>query len=161
MEQAFSPEEIVRLAATVEDQGRQLYAQLEQQTDDAALKRTWKFLKEQEECHKQGLQDLLGQTGAEVFEYAAQEYHDYLDAIASEYVLTRDRLQRSLNQPPHSVEEALALAMNLKKEAIVAYTALQEHLVADKKDIVVAMIKEEQSHLVMLTRLKRKLTKGD
>ncbi len=55
----FSPQEILRIAVKVEEKGRNLYGELETNTKNEKLKKIWKYLKEQEELHREIFQNIL------------------------------------------------------------------------------------------------------
>ncbi|HIE35700.1 MAG TPA: rubrerythrin family protein, partial [Candidatus Omnitrophica bacterium] len=48
----LSPQEILKIAIEVEENGKKLYETLEGKAKDEEVKKVWKFLKEQEEEHR-------------------------------------------------------------------------------------------------------------
>jgi len=89
MVNVFSPQEILRVAVKVEERGQSLYAALEEKATSDKLKNLWKYLKEQEELHRQIFQNMLNKIGDYiVYEFSPGEYEAYLKAISSQYIFT-------------------------------------------------------------------------
>ena len=53
----FSPQEILKIAVKVEENGQKLFAALEEKAKDEKVKSVWKYLKEQEDVHRKLFQE--------------------------------------------------------------------------------------------------------
>ena len=158
MKDNWSAQEILDIALRVEENGKLLYAKLEEKAEDERLKAVWKFLKEQEIEHHSKFKDMLVNSGDYLIkEFGTGEYDAYLEAIASEYVFTPEIINEKTEELFLNTQEAADFGLQIEKESILVYTALKEYVVDDKQEILDGIIREEKKHVVVLTELKKSL----
>ena len=160
MANIFSPQEILRIAIKVEENGKKLYEMLEKKTSDKDARETWKYLKDQEELHRKTFQDMLDNVGDYiVYEFSPGEYDAYIKAIAAGYVFTEALTEKKTKEGFKSDLEAIDFGIYIEKESILTYSALREYVIAEKQPVLNKVIDEEKNHLVKLIILKDKLKK--
>ncbi|MDD5195241.1 MAG: ferritin family protein [Candidatus Omnitrophica bacterium] len=158
MTNIFNPQEILRIATKVEENGKMLYQNLEKKTKDKALQQTWKYLKEQEEIHRQIFQKMLDKAGDYIVdEFNPGEYGAYVTAIASEYIFTQELIAKKINESFASDLEAVEFGIYIEKESILTYSALREYMLTEKQAVLDNVIEEERRHLVKLTSIRQAL----
>lgn len=158
MENIFNPQEILRIAIKVEENGQKLYRSLEQKTNNEKIKEVWHYLMEQEERHREVFATMLDKVGDYiVYEYSAGEYQAYIKAIASQFVFTQKLIEEKARQLFQSDMEAVDFGIYIEKESILTYSALREYVLTAKQSVLDKVIEEEKTHLVRLTSLKESL----
>lgn len=156
MPEKWSPQEILKIASKIELHGQSLYASLESRTDDSKLKYLWGFLKEQEIAHRKIFDDMLVNDGGLIVqEFGTGEYDAYMEAIASEYIITPQIIEEKLRMEFKSDLAAIDFALSIEKEAVLVYTALKHYINEDRQHILDKIINEEKKHIVELFRLKQ------
>ena len=157
----FSPQEILKIAIKVEENGKKLFGILEEKAKDEKIKSVWRYLKEQEDVHRKVFQEMLDNVGDYiVYEFSPGEYEAYVKAIAASYIFTTRLVERKIKDGFSSDQEAVDFGIHIEKESILTYTALREYVQTAKQAVLDKVIKEEKNHLVKLTALKEELTKG-
>ncbi|MBN2119497.1 MAG: ferritin family protein [Candidatus Omnitrophica bacterium] len=158
MAEQISPQEILKIAIKVEENGEKLYQALEAKAKDRKLKDLWKYLAGQEEEHRKVFSRMLDNiTDYIVYEFSPGEYQAYLKAIAASYVFTQGLVEKKINQGFRSDIEALDFAISIEKESILVYTALKDYVITAKQEILDRVINEEKSHFTQLSSLKQSL----
>jgi rubrerythrin len=158
MEKNWSPQEILDIALKVEENGENLYARLEEKTDNEKLKNVWKFLKEQEIGHQSKFKDMLEKAGDYIVnDFGSGEYSDYLRAIASLYIFTPKLIKQKTQELFQTDLKAIDFGLQIEKESILVYTALKEYVLSDKKELLNDIIDEEKKHVVVLSELRKTL----
>jgi rubrerythrin len=154
----FSPQEILRIAIKVEENGKKLFGILEEKAKDEKVKSVWRYLKEQEDAHIKVFQDMLDNVGDYiVYEFSPGEYEAYVKAVAASYIFTTRLAERKIKDGFSSDAEAIDFGIHIEKESILTYTALREYVQTSKQVVLDKVIKEERNHLVKLTALKESL----
>jgi len=157
MTNAFSPQEILKVAINVEENGSNLYLLLEEKEKDGQLKEIWRYLKEQEEAHRATFQEMLERSGEYiVYEFSPGEYDAYLSAIASSYIFTQELIAKKIKELFVSDLEAIEFGIYVEKESILTYEALKKYIKPDKQAIVDKVIDEERRHFVQLIGLRNR-----
>ncbi len=160
MDNAFSLQEILRIAIKVEENGKKLYEKLDKTTNNKDTRAIWTYLKDQEEVHRKIFQDMLSNVGDYVvYEFNPGEYGAYIKAIAGSYIFTETLVEKKLEEGFNSDSDAIDFGIHIEKESILTYSAMREYVVTAKQPILNKVIDEEKNHLVRLTELKEKLNK--
>ncbi len=155
MTNIFSPQEILRIAVKVEERGENLYAALEAKSTNDKLKKLWKYLKEQEDLHRQIFQEMLEKVGDYiVYEFNPGEYESYLRAISSQYIITQELIEKKTEELFASDMEAIDFAIGIEKDSILTYTTLRDYVLSEKQSILDKVIREEKKHLAQLFLLR-------
>ncbi|MBN3040738.1 MAG: ferritin family protein [Candidatus Omnitrophica bacterium] len=151
----FNPQEIVKIAIEVENNGEKLYEALENKAADQKVRAVWKYLKEQETAHSKTFKDMLDKTGEYIVqEFNPGEYQAYLRAIADEYIITSDLAKKKASQGFKTDLEAIEFAIHIEKESIITYMALKDYVILSKHPVLDRIIAEEKNHLADLVELK-------
>jgi rubrerythrin len=157
MANILSPQEILKIAIKVEEEGRNLYHILEKKAEDKQLKEMWQYLKEQEEEHRAIFQEMLDKSAEYiVYEFSPGEYEAYLSAVASSYVFTQELMKQKTKELFASDLEAIDFGIYVEKESILTYSALKEYVLADKQPVLDKVISEEKKHLTQLISLRNR-----
>ncbi|MFA7676708.1 MAG: ferritin family protein [Candidatus Omnitrophota bacterium] len=158
MLEKFNPQEILKIAVAVEENGRKLYENLEKKAKDPELKQMWAHLKDQEADHKKVFEQMF-ENLADYFvaEFNPGEYEGYLKAISFEFVFTRQLIEEKITEGFSSEIQALNFGIHIEKKSILVYSALRDYFLPDKKPVLDKVIEEEKKHLVELTTLKKKI----
>ncbi|MFH1578102.1 MAG: ferritin family protein [Candidatus Omnitrophota bacterium] len=156
----LNPQEVLKIAVKVEENGKGLYGSLEGKAKDEKLKKIWQYLKEQEELHRQTFQGMLDNLDDYIApESSPGEHAGYLKAVASEYIFTQGLVEKKAKELFTSDLEALDFAIHIEKESILAYSELKNYLLAQKQAVLDKVISEEKEHLVQLVLIKDKVKK--
>jgi len=159
MENIFHPSEIIRIAVNVERNGQTLFGMLQEKATDQKIKDMWGYLKEQEIHHQKIFADILSDTeNYFVDEYNPGEYGAFLQAIASEYIVTQEVIEQRTKELFTSDLEAINFGIFIEKESIMTYSVLRDYVKSEHQDIIDKVIDEEKKHLVNLYKIKQTLT---
>ncbi|MCK9573395.1 MAG: ferritin family protein [Candidatus Omnitrophica bacterium] len=160
MSNIYSPQEILRIAIKIEENGKKLYEALEKKTDNAAMREVWGYLKDQEEVHRKTFQVILDNVGDYiVYEFSPGEYDAYIKAIAAGYIFIQELIEKKTKEGFKSDLEAIDFGIYIEKESILTYSALRGYILTEKHPVLDKVIDEEKNHLVKLTLLKDKIKK--
>ncbi|NQT28094.1 MAG: hypothetical protein HQ570_00675 [Candidatus Omnitrophica bacterium] len=158
MRNNFNPQEIVKIAISIEENGKELYEALEDKARDKKLKTTCKYLKEQEEFHRKLFQEMLDNIEEYiVYEFSQGEYEAYLRAIATEYIFTQEIIRGKIKEGFRSDLVAVEFGIFIEKESILTYSALGEYMLAGRQAVLRKIIDEEKKHLIDLIAIKDSL----
>ncbi|MEI8349571.1 MAG: ferritin family protein [Candidatus Omnitrophota bacterium] len=160
MTNVFSPQEILRIAIKVEENGKQLYEMLAKNAKEKKIKDIWNYLATQEGLHKKTFEEMLEKAGDYVvYEYSPGEYDAYLKAISAQYVFAPEHIAKKIYDGFASDIDALDFGISIEKDSILIYSALRKYIKADKQSAIDKVLFEEKDHLVKLILLKDSLKK--
>jgi len=155
MIESFSPQEIIKIAVKVEENGKKLYENLENKAKDKKIKELCTYLKKAEERHADTFKQMLDSIGDYIVNDSLEgDYEKYLKAIASEYVFTQELIEQKIKQGFGSDEEALDFGIKVEKDSILVYTAFKDYVLAAKQNVLDKIIEEEKKHLIQLSLLR-------
>ena len=157
MKEGFNPQEILKISINIEENGKALYGALEEKAKDEQLKELWRYLKDQEEEHREVFTEMLDNLGDYiVHEYASGDYDSYMRAIASNYVFTQDLVEKKKRELFDSDKEAIDFGTYIEKESILTYQALKDYIKLDKQEVINRVIDEEKKHLARLIDIRNR-----
>ncbi len=160
MSDGYNPQEILKIAINVEKNGQKLYQALEEKADNEKIKEVWKFLKEQEVKHREFFEEMLENQGQYITnEKIGGEVDSYMRAIASEYIVTPEVIEKKAQELFGSDLEAINFGIYIEKESIAVYSAFKEYVTLDKQPVLDKVIQEEKDHYTKLSLLKQYLKK--
>ncbi|MFO7638804.1 MAG: ferritin family protein [bacterium] len=151
----YTGPEVLEMAVETERGGKLFYEQVAAATRNEELRRTFRFLAEEELKHIAVFQDIANSLTErpEEMPYHWEEAIPYLDAIVdSRYFLGKDKalaLVKSATTPREAVEHALGF----EKETLLFYTELLNLVAERNKPAVARLIAEEKAHVVKLNHL--------
>ena len=151
---AYSPEEILRIAVDVENNGARLY---EQMSKSCIEKNRSVFLElaKQEKEHSGKFAALLESLGQRIYKDETEDtYEQYFRAIASEYIFSTETIDEMLRKKDATFNEMLDFAIGVEKTSILAYKAVRNHMLDAGPSVLDKIIEEEQSHYVLLSGMK-------
>lgn len=161
MSTMFNPREIVNVAINVEENGKTLYGILENKTRSEEVKKTWAYLKEQEEEHRKTFAVMRDNIGDYiVHEFSPGAFDIYLETLASTFIFTGGLIREKIKQLFNSEIEAVEFGIQIEKDSILTFSALKEYIARGKKPVLEKIINEEKRHLARLISLKEKLVKS-
>lgn len=154
----FSAAEIAELGIQIEENGRDFYNTLFEQSPDAEAKGIFKYLAEAEEKHIKTFEQILRAAHKyEPREAYPQEYFAYMNAIAAKYVFTRRGKGAEIAGKIKTDKEAVDMGIGLEKESIVFYEGMKTGVEKKEQGLIDGLIKQERGHLNKLTELRKKL----
>lgn len=160
MNEMMNPKEILQIAVQIEENGKKLYASLENKASNKKIKTVWEYLKNQEEKHGKVFQGMLnGVSNYVVADFNQQEYNAYIRFLAKEYVFTQNLIEEKTSQGFSSDLAAIEFAITIEKDSILIYSALKEYVLTEKQKTIEKIIHEEQKHLADLLLLKGEVRK--
>ena len=158
----FNIDETLQMAIKIEQNGRAFYQKAAENTKDAGVQDKFRELADMEVQHENFFKELkaalsAGEKEATVFD-PDNEGVLYLNAFASGHVFKKDGNPAAELKGTESVEEILQTAIGLEKDSIVFYLGIKEMVPANLgKDKVQQIIKEEMSHIRLLSEQLRAL----
>ena len=156
---AFSGSELVNIAIGIERRGVIFYDIRSKSTKNVTARDVFQYLANVEREHIQIFQNML--TEAEKYqipETYAGEYAAYLQALVNNAVFTDDFITSELATKADSDIEALELAIEAEKDAILFYYGMREIASQRTQSTVDKILTEEKLHLRQLSELKKELS---
>ncbi len=149
----FSVREVIEQAIQTEKRGNEFYMTMAKKFQDKSeLKKLFELLAAHETKHGQSFSDLASRLGEE----EPQDWEEitlYLQALVdSEFFLGKDKCLPSMEHVK-TARDAIDLALCFERETLLYYYALREG--TKEKDIIDKIIKEEKSHIVWLSNLRK------
>ena len=154
----FAGSEIVEIGIQIEKNGRDFYNTLEKKSKNQRASEMFKYLAGEEEKHIKIFQEILDKT--EKYEPAgldADEYFAYMNALASEYVFTKEDKGEEIAKTIESDKEAVNMGIGFEKDSIIFYEGMKKAVPEYDLKIVDELIMQEQRHLRILSDLKKDL----
>ena len=158
----FNADEIFQIAEQIEQNGASFYRGAARLDFDEGTKQKLLDLAEMEDAHEKTFasmrQQLSGQEVASTVFDPHGEVANYLKAMADGYVFQKSAAPEDLLSGK-SIEEVLKAAIGLEKDSIIFYLGIKES-VPEKygKDKIEGIIKEEMSHVTLLSNELKALT---
>jgi len=148
MEKFFSGCEVVELGIQIEENGRDFYTELAARTGDAEAKSVFSFLAGQEENHIATFNQIFKSTCDHNPEGAYnEEYFAYMNALASQYVFTREGAGGDIAAKVKSTEEGLDLGIKFERDSILFYQEMKNYVPEKDRKLIDGLIGEEKEHL--------------
>ncbi len=150
----MAPDEVLKLAVQIEENGREFYSLMSSKTTAEKLKSVLNLLASEEEKHKKIFEAILGSLDKEeVIESYSGEYGLYLKALADECVFTKNLINAKGEDNFQDPFEILDFALRIEKNSIILYSEMKENILR-KTDILEKVINEERKHFVMISEIK-------
>lgn len=159
MANVFSGSEVVELGIQIEKNGRDFYDTLSKQSKNPAAADMFKFLSNEEDKHIEVFKGLLEkQVKYRPRQVFADDYLNYMNVLAGEYVFTQKDKGKQIAQRIAGDKEAIELGMGFEKESIIFYEGIKEIVPEPDKSIVDELITQERGHFLKLWELRKDLT---
>ena len=156
--------EIVEIAIQAERQGAAFYERLATTADSERVRAECQRLVGMEREHEKAFQRLLGQQDVQRAlsslqpDQLSDEYQQYLSALVDSNMLPDEETAQQLAEEAESEVEAINIALQMEKNAILFYQELQ-NLLGTGAGILQTILDEERSHVYELNELKTYLQK--
>jgi len=156
----FTAAEIITMAIEAEKNGLAFYQAMTSKAKDQQTRNIFSFLAEEEAEHKNTFQTLLDDFAPMDMSHTDEaEYHNYLNAFASTRIFNSDVDIDQLVQNITNDIEAVDIAIQTEKDAILFYYELREQVQSEGRKSINEIIKEEKTHLARLAQLREALIK--
>jgi rubrerythrin len=153
----FYINEIATFAIEREQESYDLYKELAEKVEKQELKEVFQTLMEEEQKHKVFYSELLSAVEDKripgVGAPEGEEYDAYMRALIDD--------RRTVKTPPvdmGNIQEVLDFAIAREKDAVLFYVGLENYVPEKDRPTVKTIIKEEGTHIVKLTELKKKFS---
>lgn len=154
----FAGSEIVEIGIQIEKNGQDFYNTLVARTKSDRARELYLYLAGEEGKHILAFQKMLDKTDKyDPPEVYAQEYLEYMNSLASEYVFTQKDKGTAIAQGTKSDQEALELGIKFEKDSILFYEGMKKVVPDYDQKIIGELIRQEQEHLRKLVGLKNNL----
>ena len=154
---SYSAYEIVKVAIEIEKNGYQFYRKAANLTRSSPVAELFRSLAEEEIQHQaffEGLAKLIShKENAEI-----TPPDEYLSAIADASIIQQKRGLKLIAEKRLTDQEALDIAVQVEKNAILYYTELLRFVTEKEKGMVEELVAEEKKHLTTLTSIAKNLT---
>ncbi len=153
---SYSACEIVKVAVEIEKNGYHFYTEAAKLTRSSSVAELFRNLAQEEIQHQaffEGLAKLV--STCEIDE--ATRPDEYLSAIADASILQQKRGMKAITEKRLTDQEALDIAVQVEKNAILYYTELLRFVTEKERGMVEELIKEEKKHLTTLNSIGRTL----
>jgi rubrerythrin len=150
--------EVVEIGIRIEKNGRDFYNTLTKQSKSSSAAKIFKYLAGEEEKHISVFQNILDKT--EKYEpqgLDADQYFEYMNALAREYVFTQKDKGEEIAKKIKSDKEAVDKGIGFEKDSIIFYEGMKKIVPDYDAKIVDDLIAQEKSHLKQLIDLKNSI----
>ena len=154
----FAGSEIVELGIQIEKNGRDFYDTLAAQSKNQKAAELFKYLKGEEEKHIVVFQKILEKTeNYQPVESYPGEYFAYMNALASDYVFTKEDRGKEIAKKIKSDREGVDIGIGFEKDSILFYEGMKKTVPEHERKTVDELVMQEQNHLRQLLDLRKTL----
>lgn len=152
----FDISEVYQFAIKIEENGERFYRSVAEKTKDKEVKELFIFLADEEVRHKKIFEENLSKIHKyEPPELYPGEYFAYLREYA-EHLIFPKGVERELKK--EDVIEAIDFGIRRELDSIMYYLEIKDFIPETQKLELDKIIKEERSHFIKLSNLKKKIT---
>ncbi|MFH2068692.1 MAG: ferritin family protein [Candidatus Omnitrophota bacterium] len=152
----YSACEIIKVAIDIEKNGYQFYTEASKLTRSKSVAELFRSLAGEEIQHQiffEGLAKLISQCEVN----GTTRPDEYLAAIADASIIQQKRGMKAIAEKRLTDQEALDIAVQVEKNAILYYTELLRFVTEKEKGMVEELVAEEKKHLTKLTSIAKNL----
>ncbi|MCX5643049.1 MAG: ferritin family protein [Candidatus Omnitrophica bacterium] len=149
--------EIIKVAIEIEKNGYRFYTEAAKLTKSSSVAELFRNLAQEEIQHQaffEGLAKLISQCATN----GTNQPDEYLSAIADASIIQQKRGMKAIAAGQLTDQEALDIAIQVEKNAILYYTELLRFVTDKEKGMVQELVAEEKRHLTNLTSIGKNLT---
>ena len=159
MANLFYASEILEMNVTEERNGAAYYQALSESAQSPILRDTAAQMARQEKNHEKRFASMLKELEKpNVRESYPGEYDAYIQALLDEKIFPDDEAAEAMARSAESDMEAVETALSMEQKTLLLLNELRKHVHPNETSYIDATIEEEQSHLVQLTDLRKKLS---
>lgn len=138
--------------------GRDFYSLVAKNSKNPKVQEIFKYLAGEEEKHIAVFKEILEKTQQyEPQGLDADEYCAYMNALASDYIFTKENTGAEVARKIKSDNKAIDIGIGFEKDSIIFYEGIKKTVPEYDLKIVDGLIVQEQSHLKKLIDLKKSL----
>ncbi|HSV32132.1 MAG TPA: ferritin family protein [Atribacteraceae bacterium] len=154
----FSAAELLEMAMELEKKGMDFYRNLSKQVFGTQTRDIFLFLHDEEERHLSYFSEMYETLDRKpvVFD-TMNEAIEYLGAIIENGVLGKVLKGVDLTGGDGGVGRALDIGMDVEKESVIFYQAMEPMIPHQKRDLLRSIIQEEKKHYLRLSGIKQDL----
>ncbi|MBN1755874.1 ferritin family protein [bacterium] len=154
----FRVSEVIETAVKIEKNGEEFYTMLREIADEDEVQEVFDFLANEEKKHIQIFEKMLEPLKkVEPQESYPGEYEGYLNSLAETHVFTRQDAGKIAAMEIQEPVEGIELALKFEEDSIRFFEGLGKFVPAADKAVVEALVKEEQKHIEILNKMKKKI----
>lgn len=154
----FAGSEVVEIGIQIEKNGRDFYNTLVRQSKSIKAQEIFKYLAGEEEKHVKAFQGILDKTQKyEALGLDADQYYAYMNALAGEYIFTRENAGEEVAKKIKTDKEAIDMGIKFEKDSIVFYVGIKKVVPEYDQKTVDELVAQEQNHLRQLLELKKEI----
>jgi len=147
-----SPEDILKVAYSLELGLEEFYISMEKKAENKQVKSLFLNLSKIEVKHQLSLVNAYNEMSQE--DVTREEFETMVETKAMEGGLTTDQYMELFNPDLDSPTEVISLAMSIEAQALDLYQRVGASITqAESRDIIHGIANEEKSHLASLGRL--------
>ena len=160
MTKTFSACEIIEMGIQIEKNGRDFYNTLEKLTDNAQARAMLRHLSNAEDEHIKVFSGIFsGVCDYDPPGAYPEEYFQYLNSLASEYVFTKAGEGEKAATLVGTYTQGLDLGISLEKDSILFYQEMKKFVPGGELEKIDVLIANEKEHLTILVRMKEEAKK--
>ena len=153
MSPLFEIAELLKIGVEDEISGVAFYGMLAEKTKNPAMRKVYASLADQERYHQERFQKMLDELGEyEAPESYSGEYVAYLRALLDSRAFKDPETAKKLAAETPDDKEAIKLAIRFERDTLGLMNELRDMVPKKDQDVVDNLAREEQAHLVELTR---------
>ncbi len=159
MQECISPEDVMKLAIQIEETGRTIYENTQNQAQAPELIELFRFLAEEETKHIDTFQRIYENflRGGSQIKLPNPEDTFFLKTLAENQIFQgKDKalnLVKTATEPLQLINYALAF----ERDALLFFMKLYRMVCAQDRELISQLIKEEEGHIVKLTEIQYRL----
>jgi rubrerythrin len=157
----LSSREIINIAIGIERRGISFYDVMAKSTDDEASRAVFEGLVEMEREHLETFQGMLDQLNDSMPEERESDVHsEYIRALMDSAVFTDDLITGEMATQADTDIKAIELGISAEKDSLLFYYEIKDSLPPRMVPLLDRIITEEQTHLLQLSTIKKRLTEN-
>lgn len=155
----FNISEVYQFAIKIEENGENFYRKIAQNTKNKEVKDLFNFLADEEIRHRKIFEQNLSKIEKyEPPEIYPGEYFAYLKEYAEELIFPKN-IEKELNK--EDIFEAINFGIRRELDSIMYYLEVKDLIPETQQQELDKIIKEEKSHFVRLSNLKKQLERKE
>lgn len=156
MSNIFTGSEIIELGILIEKNGWDFYTAVSARAQTQKAKDVFEFLAGEEQKHiaifKKMLESVRHYEPPEAYE---EEYLAYMNALAGDYVFTKNGMGSETAKNLKTDKAAIEAGIGFEKESILFYEGMKKIVPEFDFDVLDELIGQEQGHLARLAALRQ------
>lgn len=155
----IAPEDVIKVALQIEQNGKAIYENASKQTSNPELVALLQFLAKEETAHIDIFQKIYRnfKIGGVALEISKPEDSLYLETLAKNLIFQEK--DKAINSAKVATEplQLINLALNFERDTMLFFMKLYRMISAKDRDLISQLIREEEGHIVKLTEMQYRL----